>query len=619
MLSRRRSAVVLAVLALALSCAGREEATDERTRDVGRAVCAPSGVIVFHEQLDAVLVALADHDRVVALDSATLDVVAERSVPGRPHQLHVLGDGEVAVSLAASGEVAILRADLSEERARVAVGGEPGGLASLDGVLVVPTARPEPAVVWVSTRPVLAVLERTALADPRPTRVAWRSPFHLVVTHEDGIMSVLNRSPRELRFRTPLVQFGPSTVRRLSGLVPRPGGSMIVTYSLVNTNPLGLAGVDEQVPPVPYYAGAAGTGRAWFGSVGVVNALPPYGDPSTIGPLAGWTDVSGTGAGVAAACTVSDGSASVIAVRGTGEVRAFMAQLDDAMRSRPNPPLQVGVGVEGLTLSPFARRVYAYNPFTETVTSAALRHGSTDWHDWVELDLEAIRTRQLAAPVLEGAAARGRELFHSVDENLAFQGAISCSSCHPDGGTDGLTWQFPEGPRQTQPLWGGVRETAPFHWDNLVEDLHQLNEVTVQSRMGGTGLLDDDLEDLGAYLDTLRPPPPPHVDGSAAARGQALFDSEELGCRECHTGPHFTDGLSWSVGTSATEIRRESLEVVATPALHGLAATAPYLHDGSAPTLRDLVDRLVVTDRMGRGSRLTEQEIDDLVTYLLTL
>ncbi|MCA9773000.1 MAG: hypothetical protein KC466_11375, partial [Myxococcales bacterium] len=56
-----------------------------------------------------------------------------------------------------------------------------------------------------------------------------------------------------------------------------------------------------------------------------------------------------------------------------------------------------------------------------------------------------------------------------------------------------------------------------------------------------------------------------------------------------------------------------------TPTLHGVWHSAPYLHDGSAPTVRDVVTVRNPTDQHGMTSQLTEAEIDDLVAYLLSL
>jgi cytochrome c peroxidase len=50
-----------------------------------------------------------------------------------------------------------------------------------------------------------------------------------------------------------------------------------------------------------------------------------------------------------------------------------------------------------------------------------------------------------------------------------------------------------------------------------------------------------------------------------------------------------------------------------TPTLRGIFASAPYFHDGSAATLRDVVDRLDFS------SNLNDSEKSDLVEYLKTL
>jgi cytochrome c peroxidase len=56
-----------------------------------------------------------------------------------------------------------------------------------------------------------------------------------------------------------------------------------------------------------------------------------------------------------------------------------------------------------------------------------------------------------------------------------------------------------------------------------------------------------------------------------------------------------------------------------TPTLRELWRTAPYLHDGSAGTLRDVVLTHNTDNRRGQTSHLKSNEVDDLVAYLLTL
>ncbi len=54
-------------------------------------------------------------------------------------------------------------------------------------------------------------------------------------------------------------------------------------------------------------------------------------------------------------------------------------------------------------------------------------------------------------------------------------------------------------------------------------------------------------------------------------------------------------------------------------ALVELWRTAPYLHDGSAVSLRDILTTCNPNDRHGHTSGLAPQEIDDLVESLLSL
>jgi len=56
-----------------------------------------------------------------------------------------------------------------------------------------------------------------------------------------------------------------------------------------------------------------------------------------------------------------------------------------------------------------------------------------------------------------------------------------------------------------------------------------------------------------------------------------------------------------------------------TPTLIELWRTAPYLHDGSVPTLRDLLTLANPNDRHGTTSHLTADQIMDLCEYLLSL
>ena len=155
-------------------------------------------------------------------------------------------------------------------------------------------------------------------------------------------------------------------------------------------------------------------------------------------------------------------------------------------------------------------------------------------------------------------------------------------------------------------------------------------------RMGGEGLPDRDLVDLEQFLlFGLEAPKNPNVasDGSLTPdqlAGKAIFESKDAACSSCHrTEQDFTDGLVHDVGTAnKAEVVRHEFDLALdpnatppwrlnTPTLKGLFYTAPYLHDGSAKTLEEALER--TKDTMGKTSHLNDEERRQLIAYLMTL
>jgi hypothetical protein len=133
---------------------------------------------------------------------------------------------------------------------------------------------------------------------------------------------------------------------------------------------------------------------------------------------------------------------------------------------------------------------------------------------------------------------------------------------------------------------------------------------------------------LLAYQLSLRAPAPPKgsFDRQAANRGRGLFRNE-AGCATCHEGPRFTDVLSGptrsvpflhdpaEIGTDPRYALRTATGKYRTTPLRGLWQHPPYFHDGSAPTLLDVVNHY----NEHFGLSLTEAQKADLVEFLKTL
>jgi YVTN family beta-propeller protein len=220
------------------------------------------------------------------------------------------------------------------------------------------------------------------------------------------------------------------------------------------------------------------------------------------------------------------------------------------------------------------------------------------------------------------AARRGELSFH--DARICLQGWQSCASCHPgDARTDGLNWDLlndgvgnPKNTRslllahQTPPAMTlGVRETA---------------ETAVRAGIRHilfTAQRPEVADAIDEYLKSLKPVPSPHlVNGQlspAARRGEKLFRSPETGCARCHPPPLLTKLKSYDVGTRGPQDGES--DTFDTPTLIELWRTAPYLHDGSTATLRDLLTLANQNDRHGKTSHLSADQVRDLCEFLISL
>lgn len=231
--------------------------------------------------------------------------------------------------------------------------------------------------------------------------------------------------------------------------------------------------------------------------------------------------------------------------------------------------------------------------------------------------LDALRASWAApASVLPADVLEGRRLFYTAtDVRMSAAGAgVSCETCHTDGRSDGFTWIFDDFPRQTPNLAGRVSDTLPITWTGEVATVVDEVHATTRNRMGGQGLEEADAAKVASYVDwsreLVRPAPKTDDEIASVNRGRAIFQREDVGCATCHTGATGTDGQTWTVYgfTEATN----------TPTLRGIGGSGPYLHDGSAPNLRDILQRSR-DGGMGDTSMLSDAEMDDLERYLKTL
>jgi len=96
-------------------------------------------------------------------------------------------------------------------------------------------------------------------------------------------------------------------------------------------------------------------------------------------------------------------------------------------------------------------------------------------------------------------------------------------------------------------------------------------------------------------------------------QGYALFKS--LGCIACHQGVNVGGNLFERQGIFHPLARPEPA-VLRVPSLRNVATTAPYFHDGSAPTLQVAVRKMGLAQL---NTTLTDEQIEAIVDFLRTL
>jgi YVTN family beta-propeller protein len=293
--------------------------------------------------------------------------------------------------------------------------------------------------------------------------------------------------------------------------------------------------------------------------------------------------------------------------------------------------IKVGDNPRGIVFSQDNKSVFVYNALAGTLSVI-------DANSYIVTS--EISTTNIPLPPL---LLTGKKLFHSSGRaDLAQAAWISCNTCHIEGEHDGRTWliQFlGEVPPGQQPLLRrnttsllGMIETYPLRWSAEWDESAD-SEFSIRFEQFGTGLIagdmhptlgapnqgrSNDLDSLAAFIDSLALPSRNHELTPAERRGQDLFASPVTECQTCHPPPLYTDLQTHDVGTGSGS--GEWLgPVFDTPALRYLYDSAPYLHDGSSATLYDVLTTDNLHDEHGVTSHLSEQELDDLIAFLMIL
>ena len=303
----------------------------------------------------------------------------------------------------------------------------------------------------------------------------------------------------------------------------------------------------------------------------------------------------------------------------------------------------------------------------------------------VDLGSQADQTRvkpALPTPVIppdnpqsHAKIALGAQLY--FDPRLSVDNSVSCATCHApetawanhdkvDTGVAGrkgtrnsgtvmdsayMKFQFWDGRAQTleEQALGPIHNPVEMG-ETLEHVVRKLNDIagyqTEFRRVFGTAVTADGIaKAIAAFERTVLSGPSPYdrfmagdrtAMSESAVRGLELFDGT-AGCDACHVGPMFSDQSFHNIGVgmnrSNPDVGREAVThdptdrgKFKTPALRNVALTWPYLHDGSAATLDDVVEFYdnggvpnPTLDPRITPLRLTAEQRKDLVAFLQSL
>jgi len=269
-----------------------------------------------------------------------------------------------------------------------------------------------------------------------------------------------------------------------------------------------------------------------------------------------------------------------------------------------------GLGPRGVAVSPVDGSIFVANYFSDSLAVLDPKSAKVVARIPVGPKQEMTQVR------------RGELLFH--DARHCFQEWVSCTSCHPRIRADGVNWDLLNdgmtNPKNAKSLVGS-HETPP----SMSLGVRAKMEVAVEKGFLFIQFHQASRDEIDAVSAFLRSVPyiasPWHrkPDGSLddlATLGKQVF--EKAACGDCHPAPLFTDLEMYDVGTRGKRDFPEHTEFDV-PTLKELYRTGPFLHDGRAATLRDVLTTHNKDDEHGDTSKLTEEEIDALIAYLMTL
>jgi cytochrome c peroxidase len=288
-------------------------------------------------------------------------------------------------------------------------------------------------------------------------------------------------------------------------------------------------------------------------------------------------------------------------------------------------------------------------------------------------------------PMSAAKVELGRYLFY--DKRMSVNGTQSCASCHKQelAFTDGravgigatgelhsrsamslvnvaysaaLTWSNPElkslEKQALVPMFGehpvelGVRESnflPTLRSDKTYAGLFakafpaQADPYTIDSVTKAIASFERSIISARSPYDRYHYDREDNAVSESAKHGEVLFFSQHISCFRCHGGFNFSSATFHNTGlynpypapnVGIFEFTHDPADMgkFKVPTLRNIALTAPYMHDGSIPTLEGVLDHYAAggrahdnpnRDHLVGGFELSPQNRADLIEYLKSL
>lgn len=232
----------------------------------------------------------------------------------------------------------------------------------------------------------------------------------------------------------------------------------------------------------------------------------------------------------------------------------------------------------------------------------------------VSLADNSISVKALQPKRVESRIHNGEKYFN--DAVHCFQNWQSCNGCHPgDARTDGMNWDLMNdgiGNSKNCKSMLYAHVTPPC----MISGIRANAELAVRAGyklIQFTDLPEDFAMCVDEYLKSLKPVPSPYlVNGELsekAKQGRKVF--EKMECDKCHSGPYYTDMSMHRIGEDV-----EFEKGWDTPTLIEVWRTAPYLFDGRAATVEEMLE---VHKHGLDKKKISKKELEELAEYVKSL